>query len=173
MKRSMLRTVQFAAAGIFAIWTLPARGDERPPCDRFDWPLTIERRWFEAADLPIVETGAILRGMPANGLSLKLRPASGVAFAAPPSRPSKPDAKAGVVSFEVPGEGLYQVTIASDGWVDVVQGGAVVAADSHTGSRGCSGLRKSVRFKLRPGAATIQVTGADGEAMAVGIRRVD
>lgn len=164
------------ASGAALLWLFVAasHAEDRPACERFDWPLALERTWFEARDLTTVETGTALPRMPEKGLSLKLKPASDVELAAPASRPSKLDApRGGVVTFDVPSDGLYQVTISADGWLDVVQGADVLAAESHTGNRDCVGLRKSVRFRMRQGAAAIQVTGAAADAIAVAIRRVE
>jgi hypothetical protein len=170
----MAKLVQAIAAGLLATCIGQAHADDRPACERFDWPLAIERSWFEAADLPPVETGATLSAMPAKGVSLKLKPAAEVKLAAAASRPTKLESpKSGIVTFEASAAGLYQVTISADGWLDVVQGGVLVAAESHTGNRECAGLRKSVRFKLTPGPVSIQVTGASVDTIAAGVRRVE
>lgn len=150
-----------------------AQADDKPACERFDWPLAIERSWFTAGDMPVVETGQKLASLPAQGLTLTLRPAADVTLAAA-TRPPRVDApKSGVVTFTVPAAGLYQVTISADGWVDVVQDGAIVATQAHTGNRDCVGLRKSVRYKLKAGEAAIQVTSVPADRIMVGIRAVE
>jgi hypothetical protein len=155
-------------------WAAPAFAEEQRACDRFDWPLAVERTWFDAVDLPSVETGARLGSLPMRGVALKLQPAAQVHLEVPPSRaPKVENPRSGIASFDILEAGLYQVTISDDGWVDVVQKGAAVQAVTHTGNRDCAGLRKSVRFNLVPGATAIQISGASSDTIRIAIRKLD
>lgn len=167
VRRAPLTAVVLVASVGFA-WA-----DDRPACDRFDWPLATERAWFEATDLPSIETGTKLPALPSKGFNLKLKPAAEVTLSAATRAPRAEAPKSGVVTFDVPAAGLYQVTISGDGWVDAVQDGALIAAEAHTGNRECVGLRKSVRFRLKTSVATIQVTSVPADQIAVGIRPVE
>lgn len=165
--------LSFALVGFAAVVVTSARADDRPACERFDWPLARERAWFEAPDLPKADTGASLDGLP-KGVVLKLRPATEVTFAAPSSRPARGDnPHSGMATVEIAEPGHYIFTISADGWLDVVQGGRVLTATAHTGSKDCAGLRKSVRFELQRGSATVQISSASADTMRIAMRRVD
>ncbi len=47
---------------------------------------------------------------------------------------------------------------------NVIQGGARLAVQAHTGPRDCTAMRKSVRFELGSAAVTIQLSGATTDA---------
>ena len=55
--------------------------------------------------------------------------------------------------------GVYQVTLSSVGWVDVVQNGAALPVTGHTGMKDCAAIRKSVRFEIGSGPFSVQLSG--------------
>lgn len=172
VRREILRVLSLAA--LTAAASLTASADERPACERFDWPLAVEAAWFADPALPFVPTGAKLDAIPARGISLELKPAAEVRLEPPPSRgPRAEKPMSGIVSFPVSARGTYQVTISADGWVDAVQEGVIAQATSHTGNRECVGLRKSVRFNLAQGLVAIHISGASTPAMRIAIRHLD
>jgi len=141
-------------------------------CANFKWPLAEERAWF--AKRPAVETSssASVPELPAGALAVPLVPSGTVKFALAPARKAKGDADNGaaVTIAALPRAGRYQVTLSADAWIDVIQDGAAAASVDHTGMRECPGVRKSVRFDLKPGPIVIQISGAAETRMLLAIR---
>jgi hypothetical protein len=157
---------RFALCAVFACFAAVlsgggAQAQTKSACDAFDWPITRERTLFAAAGAAPVPSGAKIDGT-GDGLTLELKPNDSVSFLLPPARqPKSPGSFGGVVSFaNVPKAGLYQVTLGSEAWIDVIQNGKALDSTAHSGKRGCEEVRKSVRFKLEPGALTVQLSGA-------------
>ena len=51
------------------------------------------------------------------------------------------------------------MTLSSEGWIDVVQNGAAIRSDAHTGAKGCPDVRKSVRFPVGSFPIVLQLSG--------------
>jgi tungstate transport system substrate-binding protein len=139
------------------------------PCEQFAWPVNREIGMFAAADLQTVGTGATV---PAEqpALLLKLEPQEKVSFIEPPERGARFDgAKAGVVSFNVPKSGHYQVTLSADAWIDLIQDGHSLRSLGSSGRRNCPSVRKSVRFELQSGPAVLQLSSVPENAIKVAI----
>jgi hypothetical protein len=81
--------------------------------------------------------------------SVKLAPQSTVRFAARPAK-SMPDgaAQAGVFSFHAPKAGRYRISITTDHWLDVIDGGLVVVSSDFQRQRACEKVQKIVQFEL-------------------------
>jgi hypothetical protein len=143
-------------------------------CDGFLWPLATERAWLRADDSEKVASGATLAAPPAGkAFALSLLPASKVTFATKPTSTPKPEdagAFGGVVTFDAPTAGHYQITLSAHGWIDVIQNGAPLEATGHTGSADCDGIRKSVRFEIGPGPYSLQVSGLKKDSIKIAIR---
>ncbi len=105
-----------------------------------------------AADPVAVETGAEVSLRPDKAIELRLVPQTEAKLPAQPSGQPKslPDlAYAGAVTIgAIERAGLYQVTLSSPGWIDVVQNGKTLDTVAHTGKSDCPQIRKSVRFNL-------------------------
>jgi hypothetical protein len=69
----------------------------------------------------------------------------------------------------VPPEGELQISLSDEAWIDVVQDGKAVKLAGFSGMKTCPGIRKSVRFKLAAGPATIQLSGAKKETLKVAV----
>jgi hypothetical protein len=69
----------------------------------------------------------------------------------------------------LPKAGLYEITLSDEAWIDVVQGGASVKSSDFSGQKNCPGVRKSVRFPLAAGAATVEISNAASAAIQVAI----
>ena len=69
--------------------------------------------------------------------------------------------------------GLYQVTIETAGWVDVVQNGKALRSSAHTGKVDCDDVRKSVRFDTGSGPFSIELSGFAKDALKFAIRRAE
>ena len=69
----------------------------------------------------------------------------------------------------LPKAGVYEITLSDEAWVDVVQNGARVKSSDFSGQKNCPGVRKSVRFTLASGAATVQISNAASASIQVAI----
>ena len=145
-----------------------ARGQDASGCDKFKWSIARERAWFAAgaepvaagADLPFAE----------QGYAVALVPDESAGFVAPPERAPKPGAFGGVLKISaLPKAGLYDITLSDEAWIDVVQNGASVKSSDFSGQKNCPGVRKSVRFPLAAGAATVQISNAASASIQLAI----
>ena len=145
-------------------------------CASFKWPLDSERKSFEDAGIETIVSGAARSGWKDQAFSLALQPDASVAYTVPPEKkkPSEEPRFGGNVDFPAPEKpGNYQVTLSSEGWIDVVQRGAALDAADHSGANGCPGLRKSVRFKVSDGPVVLQISDAQADSIKIAIRAVD
>jgi hypothetical protein len=148
----------------------PAQKGMAGGCEALKWPLDKERAAFEDAGIAQVASGSARGAFKEQAFALALAPVADVAFALPPAK-KKNDGRGGMVAFAAPEKaGTYQVTLDSEGWIDLVQHGAALDAADHTGSRNCPGLRKSVRFAVGAAPVTLQISGAAGDSIKVAIR---
>ena len=143
-------------------------------CDAFKWPLDKERAAFADAGLESVASGTARGALKAQAFILKLVPEATVDYALPPGgKPKQQGAESfgGIVAFDPPSvAGTYQVTLAGEGWIDLVQGGSHLEATAHTGAKECPGLRKSVRFTVGPAQTVLQLSGVPAGTIKVAIR---
>ena len=118
-----------------------------------------------------IAPGTTLNSVPVNGVALQLMPGATVPFAVPPARqPKIAENYGGVLTVaNVPDAGPYQVTLSSEGWIDVIQDGKILESTAHSGKRGCADVRKSVRFVLKPGPLTVQISGAPATLIKLAI----
>ena len=142
-----------------------ARAEDVSGCDKFKWSVTREGDWF-AAKPEAAEPGAALLASRAYAIALK--PGAAANFAIPPERESKPEAFAGTATFAIDAPGLYQVTLSTEAWIDGIQGARVKSVD-FSGQKACAGVRKSVRFMLGKGLATVQVSNAESDMMLIAV----
>jgi hypothetical protein len=148
----------------------PLQAQDKPACEQFEWPVKREQTLFAASGLSPVPSGSQLDSI-GGGVALALQPHASVTFVLPPERqPKSPDSFSGVISFaNVPKAGLYQITLSAEAWIDVIQNGQALKSTAFSGKRGCADVRKSVRFELKPGALTIQLSGAAEKAVKVAV----
>ncbi len=90
-------------------------------------------------------------------------------FALPPERAPKAGSFGGVLKVAIDKPGLYEVTQSDEGWIDVVQDGARVKSSDFSGQKACPGVRKSVRFNLAAGPATLQISNVETRTIMVAI----
>jgi hypothetical protein len=149
----------------------PAFADDAA-CKAFKWDLTREQGWFQAS-LPSLASGATL-AQPEGAASLQLSPADGLTFAVTPEHKPASGSFGAIVSLPVLDKAvIYQVTLSDEGWIDVVQDGASVKSGAFSGAKGCPGLRKSVRFDLKPGPVTLQISGVKAQTINVAVGPAD
>ena len=101
------------AAALFIALAASAKPEEKPACDQFKWPLTIERSWFEAGNLQELQSGAAVDELADGAFTVTLKPSTDVGFTLKPEGKPRPDKPLGaVLSFGVIATpGLYQVTL--------------------------------------------------------------
>ena len=157
-----------SAAALLVHIGLPAWAQEGSGCSGFKWHIDREQTAFAGEGLPTVNAGAQIPGvMEAVGLSLAKQ--EGMTFEVEPShKPKNNPAYAGmfsIVPIQVPGP--YNITISDEAWIDVIQGGKVLHQTGFTGSNGCHDVRKSVRFDLSNGPATILISDAVKDSLKI------
>ncbi|GLS22479.1 hypothetical protein GCM10007874_54970 [Labrys miyagiensis] len=153
--------------------TVPAFADDAA-CKTFKWDLSREQRWFEAAGLPSFASGAAPKMEGSVALRLNLSPIDGLAFAVAPEHKPAAGSFGAVLSLPALDKAsLYQVTLSDEGWIDVIQDGASVKSGAFSGAKGCPGLRKSVRFDLKPGPVTLQISGVKAQTINVAVGPAD
>ena len=158
-----MRILPLLAVALIAAPALAFAQDDG--CAKFKWSILHERDLMKApAD--VGASGEISLG---KGFRVALAATDMVRFAAPPERAPKPSTHAAALALNVDKAGTYDVTLSDEGWVDIVTGGAVVKSSDFSGARGCAGVRKSVRFALPAGAATLQLSNIDAETIEVAV----
>jgi hypothetical protein len=158
-----LATALFAVIPRAEVWAL-----DKPACEQFDWSIAREQSLFASPALKKVSSGAAL-DQP-GAAALELSPNASVAFVLPPARqPKTADSFGGVLTVNNLAAGTYQITLSSEAWIDVIQDGKTVDSTAHSGKRGCADVRKTVRFQLKVGTATIQLSGATTNAVNIAV----
>jgi hypothetical protein len=139
-----------------------ARAQDKTGCDQFKWSIARERGWF--ADVKPAASGAAIAV--GQGYAVALQPSDSVAFAKPPERAPKAGSFGATLNVaDIDKPGLYQITLSDEAWLDVIQGDAEVKSTGFSGQKDCPGVRKIVRFDLKAGPATLQVSNAAGVAI--------
>jgi hypothetical protein len=162
-----------AAFAIAAVCFAPQLADaqDKPACEQFNWSVKRELALFRDPNLETVFSGATLDSPPEKGIVLELQPHGTVDYVMPPGRPPKSEDSLGgfLLIANVGKAGSYQVTASDDAWIDIIQKGNALSSEAHTGSSGCNGVRKSLRFNLEPGPLTVQVSGAGSNLIKLAI----
>ena len=140
-----------ALAVFVCLASAPAYAD----CDHLKWSVAKERAWFASpAPLPAVS------GSAEAGTGYVVTLEKGIKLPVAPERAPDKDAYAGVVSIPKLDAGAYQITLSDEAWIDVVQNDALVKSSDFSRQRDCPGVRKSVRFTLAAGQATVEISNA-------------
>ncbi|MFA6154433.1 hypothetical protein [Mesorhizobium sp.] len=134
-------------------------------CEAFKWPVTREQALFAAA--PAASSGTTLAV--GDAADLALVPAEKAGFTLPPERSPAEGTFGAVASVEVPPEGAIQISLSGEAWVDVIQDGHTVRSAGYSGVKTCRDIRKSIRFKLAAGPATVQFSGAKKAELKVAV----
>lgn len=146
-------------------------------CTGFTWPLDTELAWVAAADGVSLQSGAELPSPPSKAITLALQPAKSVTL---PVTPGVKKQAVGGNTFSgwltlagVAKPGLHQISLSHEGWIDVVQNGALVQSSAFTGGKECAAIHKSVRFEIGAGPVTVQVSGAPAQTVKLTIREAN
>ncbi|CCB67197.1 MULTISPECIES: hypothetical protein [unclassified Hyphomicrobium] len=146
-------------------------------CTGFKWSVATELSWVAAPDAEAVETGGKIVSIPDKAIELTLEPSPSVKLPATPGIKKQAIAKnsfSGWFSIADVGKpGLYQITIPSHAWIDVVQNDALVSTVAFSGDKNCKSLRKSVQYDLGAGPAIIQISGAPDKSMKLTIHAAE
>ncbi|MER9300570.1 hypothetical protein NKI38_29455 [Mesorhizobium sp. M0621] len=152
--------------GLFAILANSSLAmAEDAGCEAFRWPVTREQALFAAASA--TPSGATLAVGAAADLALV--PVEKAGFEVPPERAPASGTFGAVATVEVPPEGAIQISLSGEAWIDVIQDGNAVKSAGYSGVKTCPGIRKSVRFKLAAGPATVQFSGAKKADLKVAV----
>jgi hypothetical protein len=171
--QKLLRTFVLGLAALVAqaSWAMAAG---EGGCSAFEWPLDKELGWMADANAKDASSGEKLDAPPESAITFKLKPQASVVFPLPPGGKPKGDPKemfGGVLTFDgVPKPGVYQVTLSSVGWIDVVQNGAALSTAGHTGMKDCTAIRKSVRFQIGEGPFALQLSGIPQDTIRIAVR---
>ncbi|QPC92170.1 hypothetical protein [Mesorhizobium sp. INR15] len=134
-------------------------------CSAFKWPVTREQTLFLAA--PVAQPGASLAV--GQAVNFALAPVDTISFAVPPEHAPVAGTFGALASVTVPSEGQLQLSLSDEAWVDVIQDGHAIKSVGFSRIKTCPGIRKSLRFKLSAGQATIQLSGANTEDLKVAV----
>lgn len=158
-----------AAAASIALCVGQAHADEPSGCAAFKWPVAAEQKLLDAPGLPTVASGEAFPGL-GQGASVTLMPQGEVAYTIKPRRaPRSNPAHGAEMTLPAGAGGAIQVTLSAEAWVDVVQGGKVLRSTAFSGTTGCPGIRKSVRFTLAPGPVAIAISDAAAPTIKLAI----
>ncbi|WP_271202072.1 hypothetical protein [Methylopila turkensis] len=152
------------AAALLAVG--PALAGDAEPCSGFAWDVRADIAAVAAAEM--TPSGSEIRPAPATAVRLLLVDAGKAGFALPPEQAQSPAAPAGTLRF-VARAGVWRVTTTERLWFDVVQDGRSAKPLGFSGDPTCEGARKSVRFELKDGPATLQVSGSPSRTVGVAV----
>lgn len=113
-------------------------------------------------------SGAVLDVGSPTAVRLTLVPAAEAGFDVAPDRTPAATAPAGVLRFEARA-GTYQITLTDPGWLDLVQNGQALRPVAFSGVTDCEGARKTMRFALMSGPATLQISDARTRTLGIAI----
>jgi hypothetical protein len=141
-------------------------------CDAGKWPLSAVQAHF-GGTLPAVANGDSLPALGAPVL-VNLSAEADVAFVHAPGRAAKANpAYAAIVKLGPEPAATYQVTVSDGAWVDVVEGGELVAQSGYVRRKDCPGIDKSIRFKTNGGALAIQISGSFAKTIKLEAARAE
>jgi len=165
-----LLTVLIAAP---ALAQAPRQEPRQEPvgCDKFKWPIEKERLTLTGTDLPRIDPGQQVALPIPFGVIVALKPFADAKLPAPPERaPKSPGSFAGFFQMAAPKKaGIYKITLAAEGWIDVVQDGHAVKSTAFSGALGCEGVRKSVKFELAAAPSTVELSGVAASTIKLAI----
>ncbi len=151
--------------------TVPAFAAEEPSgCDKFKWPIEQERAALTAPDRIKLASGGELAALPSTGMTLALHAPADAKLPTPPERAPKEGTFAGFATFKsAPKAGIYTVSLAAGGWVDVVQDGHFLKPKAFSGATDCDGIRKTMKYELDAKPFVLQISGTREDSVSVAI----
>ena len=148
-----------------------AHAQEPVGCDKFKWPLDQERTLLTSGKAIAVVSGSSLKSSLPVAVTVSLVPFADAKLPTAPERaPRLPTSFAGFLQIGAPGhDGTYKISLSSEAWIDVVQGGHLLKSVAFSGATGCAGIRKSVKFDLKAEPFTIQLSNVATNSIGVAI----
>jgi hypothetical protein len=173
-RMSLRLLLLFGAAFGFVAAPMLAHADD--PCAAFTWDVRHERALFGQPARPLAagQTTAASPILTTDQLyQLALSVQTQVTFTTPPGGKRRVEpAYAGLARLTVHESGVYRIALDQPVWVDVIAGGAVVAAKDHQGRPGCNAPHKIVEFQLPAGMPVmLQFSGGEVATVKVTISR--
>lgn len=138
-------TAPVAPTGELAAWTSPAPAKA-------------------SGDAAKLEGSALAIGQAAT---LTLVPTPDVAFPVRPDNPGGSVSYGGLAGLHVHKAGTYRVALGAGAWIDVVSRGKALKSVGHGHGPECTGIRKMVDFKLKPGDYVLQIAASGKPEIAV------
>lgn len=178
VRLALLLPALLAASAAVAGDAQPAADALPPECSTFTWDVSDElaalRSPSTAGEAGRGGDSGAVRIEPGRRYDMRLHPQAEVALAARPAKPMLDDAAtAGLLTFTVPEDGRYRVSITTGHWIDVVDAGQVVPSLDFQGRRGCPLVHKIVEFELQAGRdLVLQFAGGAVDEAGVVITRV-
>ena len=168
MRLSAKLSIILVAACVVAV---SAGAQEPVGCDKFKWPLDKERSLLTSKDAPTLASGTSVKSSLPVAVIVTLVPFTDAKLPATPERaPKLPQSFAGFIQMSAPErDGTYKISLSSEAWIDVVQGGHLLKSVSFSGAMGCAGIRKSVKFDLKAEPFAIQLSNVPANSIAVAI----
>jgi hypothetical protein len=120
-----------------------------------------------APDTPEISSGAQRDASPSAFRLMPLRGATPSLPQAPERKPRDLASPAGYATIIVSSAGIYQVTLDSAAWIDLIQRGAYLKPTAFSGALDCTGVRKLVRFGVEGGPLTLQITDASTDRIGL------
>ena len=136
-----------------------AAAQEGSGCGGFQWPLDHERAALVRPDKPSLANGGALAYDVATTLELAPLSAEAGLPKAPERAPKSPQSFAGHFALAAPAKpGVYKITISSEGWIDVLDGGELPASERVHRRNGVRGRaqERQVRPAGPPARAPVQ-----------------
>ncbi len=154
-------------AALLLLGATSAFADEPVGCDKFKWPVDLQRAALSTASQQPVASGAEVTAVAAESVSLK--PLANAGLPMPPERKQKDGTFAGFVTIKNLEAGTYTISVSDYAWIDVLQNGNYVKPKDFSGATGCDGLRKSMKFELGTAPTTVQISGAEKNTINLAI----
>jgi hypothetical protein len=139
-----------------------------PACSKLAWPLDKERALLNGATRGIA-SGSALAHFLNEAITLGLKPAPAAGLPTAPGKPADPAKFSGYLTLPSEAAGDFVVSLASEGWIDLVQAGTSLNSTAHTGDDNCPGLRKAVRFTLSGAPLVLQIENAPADHIVLAI----
>ena len=149
-----------------ALMAAPAGAAETGGCGAFAWPIASDLKLL--AQPRWVESGASVDVAAPTGLRLRLKDGVSADFVLPPQRTPAPRSQGGILRF-MARAGVYQITLTEAAWTDLAQDGRAVQPTEFSGVSDCEGARKTLRYELSAGPATLQISNAPGRSIGVAL----
>jgi len=173
---SMLATLLGMCLSHAATGAEPARAPEPTGCGAYEYDLTAEMALLSKPGTEVTaaatskSTGAPLES--GRTYRVGLEEQARVQLAVEPRRHVLEEgAYAGLVSFKVPADGVWRISLSRETWAEVVApDGAAVKSSRFQGREGCPAMRKFVDFPLQAGVVhVLQLSGGTDAALQVAI----